>query len=73
MRVGGELMDRLVWGTSVLSGNRAEYWVILRERTLSRFLVLLTAFLLSVVSILLLKFLQSFVDTSGDLKLCVYE
>jgi hypothetical protein len=29
--------------------------------------------LLSVVSILLLKFLQSFVDTSGDLKLCVYE
>jgi hypothetical protein len=56
MRVDGEQMARLVWVTSILSGSQAEYWVILRERTLSRCQAQLTVFLLSMVSMLYVNF-----------------
>jgi hypothetical protein len=56
MLVDGEQMARLVWVTSILSGSQAEYWVILRERTLSRCQAQLTVFLLSMVSMVYVNF-----------------
>jgi hypothetical protein len=56
MHVDGEQMARLVWVTSILNGSRAEYWVISRERTLSRCQAQLIVFLLPMVSMLYVNF-----------------